>query len=92
VILVGGKTELTFGSEHDPDAANYFFIRRTDLLKLWNDPHPTVFVVDRFALDPIKRLLGPYTIITSDLKKVAIIRPDTERSPTTGPNVPAPTD
>ncbi len=86
VILVGGKTELTFGSEHDADAANYFFIRRADLLKLWNDPRSTVFVVDRFALDPIKRFLGPYTIIASDLKKVAIMPSGTERSPTTGPN------
>jgi hypothetical protein len=92
VILVGGKTELTFGSEHDPDAANYFFIRRADLLRLWNDPHPTVLVVDRFALDPIKRLLGPYTTITSDLKKVAIMRPGTERATTTVANVSAPTD
>ena len=74
VILVGGKTELTFGSEHDPDAADFFFIRRADLLKLWNDPRPTVFVIDRFALDPIRRLFGPFTIIASDLKKVAIMR------------------
>ena len=34
--------------------------------KLWNDPRPTVFVIDRVALDPIKRLLGRYTIIASD--------------------------
>jgi len=92
VIVVGGKTELTFGSEHDPDAANYFFIRRADLLRLWNDPRPSVLVVDRFALDPIKRSLGPYTIIASDLKKVAIMRAGTERSPTTSPNVAAGTD
>jgi 4-amino-4-deoxy-L-arabinose transferase-like glycosyltransferase len=84
VILVGGKTELTFGSEHDPDAANYFFIRRADMLKLWNDPRPTVFVIDRFALDPIKRLLGPYTMIASDLKKVAIMRAGITQPPKTG--------
>jgi 4-amino-4-deoxy-L-arabinose transferase-like glycosyltransferase len=84
VILVGGKTELTFGSEHDPDAANYFFIRRADLLKLWNDPRPTVFVIDRFALDSIKRLLGPYTVIASDLKKVAIMRAGIAQPPKTG--------
>ena len=74
VILVGGKTELTFGSEHDPDAAEYFFIRRADLLKLWNDPRPTVLVIDRFAFDPLKQFLGPYRVIASDRKKVAIMR------------------
>ncbi len=74
VILVGGKTELTFGSEHDPDALDYFFIRRADLLKLWNDPRPTVLVIDRYALDPLKQFLGSYRVIASDPKKVAIMR------------------
>jgi 4-amino-4-deoxy-L-arabinose transferase-like glycosyltransferase len=81
VILVGGKTELTFGSEHDPEAADYFFFRRADLLKLWNDPRATVFVVDRSAFDPIKRFLGAYTVIASDLKKVAIMRAGSVRPP-----------
>jgi len=74
VILVGGKTELAFGSEHDPEGAEYFFIRRADLLKLWNDPRPTVFVIDRFALVPLKQFLGNFNVIASDLKKVAIVR------------------
>jgi aminoarabinose transferase-like protein len=74
VILVGGKTELTFGSEHDPDAAQYFFIGRADLHKLWNDPLPTVFVVDRFAIDQLRQIIGPYKVIASDRKKVAIMR------------------
>jgi 4-amino-4-deoxy-L-arabinose transferase-like glycosyltransferase len=90
VIIVGDKTELTFGSNHDPDAAQYFFIRRADLLKLWYDPRPTIFVVDRFALDQLRQIVGPYRIIASDRKKVAIMRnavaspgeqlPDTSRS------------
>ncbi len=74
VILVGGKTELAFGSEHDPEAADYFFVRRADLLKLWNEPRPTVFVIDRFALDPLKQFLGNFNVIASDAKKVAIVR------------------
>lgn len=74
VILVGARTELTFGSEHAPDAAEYFFIRRADLLKLWNDPRPTVFVIDRFAFDPLRQILGSYRVIASDRKKVAIMR------------------
>jgi 4-amino-4-deoxy-L-arabinose transferase-like glycosyltransferase len=76
VIIVGARTELTFGSEHDPDAAEYFFIRRADLLKLWNDPRPTVFVVDRFILAQLRQLIGPYKVIASDPKKVAIMRVD----------------
>lgn len=83
VILVGGKTELTFGSEHDPDAADFFFIRRADLVKLWNDPHPTVLVIDRSSFDPLKQLFGPYTVIASDLKKVAIMRAGMVQSPKT---------
>jgi 4-amino-4-deoxy-L-arabinose transferase-like glycosyltransferase len=74
VIVVGAKTELAFGSEHDPDAAQYFFIRRSDLVKLWNDPRPTVFVVDRFAIDQLRQIIGPYQVIASDRKKVAIMR------------------
>lgn len=76
VIIVGARTELTFGSEHDPAAAGYFFIRRADLLRLWNDPRPTVFVVDRFVLDQLRQLIGPYQVIASDPKKVAIMRVD----------------
>jgi hypothetical protein len=41
---------------------------------LWNDPRPTVLVIDRFALDPLKQSLGNYKIIASDPKKVAIMR------------------
>jgi len=80
VIIVGAKTELAFGSEHDPEAADYFFIRRADLLKLWYDPRPTVFVVDRFILDQLGRIIGPYKVIASDRKKVAIMRTDTAPS------------
>ena len=90
VIIVGAKTELAFGSEHDPGAANYFFIRRADLLRLWYDPRPTVFVVDRFIIDQLGRLIGPYQIIAYDPKKVAIMRvkaaPPGLQTPATGPS------
>lgn len=76
VIIVGGRTELTFGSNHDPDAAQYFFISRADLLKLWNDPRPTVFVVDRFVVDQLRKIFGPYRVIASDVKKLALMRED----------------
>ena len=47
VILVGAKTELTYGAEHAPDAARFFFTRRDDLLRLWKEPQPSVLVIDR---------------------------------------------
>ncbi|HEX3408895.1 MAG TPA: glycosyltransferase family 39 protein [Candidatus Binataceae bacterium] len=90
VIIVGARTELTFGSEHDPQAVDYFFIRRADLLKLWYDPRPTVFVVDRFIIDQLRKAIGPYTIIASDPKKLAIMRVDQKApgSPSTGTTSP----
>jgi hypothetical protein len=74
VILVGAKTELTYGAEHAADAAQFFFTRRTDLMRLWKATPPPVLIVDRSALPPIAASLGPYTVIASDQKKLAIMR------------------
>jgi 4-amino-4-deoxy-L-arabinose transferase-like glycosyltransferase len=74
VILVGAKTELAYGAEHAADASQYFFTRRTDLLRLWNQPRPTVIVIDRWALPPLAGSLGPFKVIASDAKKLAIMR------------------
>ncbi len=78
VVLVGAKTELAYGAEHAPDAAQYFFSRRADLLRLWNSPRPTVLVVDWTALAPLQQSLGSYRVIAMDAKKVAImpVRPE----------------
>jgi hypothetical protein len=76
VIVVGAKTELAFGSEHVRDAAQYFFSGRDDLLKLWNDPRSTVFVVDRATLEHFRQVVGSYQVIASDLKKVVVMHPD----------------
>jgi 4-amino-4-deoxy-L-arabinose transferase-like glycosyltransferase len=73
VILVGAKTELAYGADHAPDAANYFFTSRKDLMRLWNQPQPTVLIIDRWALPPIQSALGPYRVIASDAKKLAIM-------------------
>jgi 4-amino-4-deoxy-L-arabinose transferase-like glycosyltransferase len=81
VIIVGAKTELAFGADHDPDAAQYFFIRQADLLKLWEDPRRSVFIVDRFALDQFRQLVGPYQVIASDPKKVVLMRIDVAQPP-----------
>ena len=74
VILVGDRTELAFGADHVADADQYFFYRRDALIRLWNDPRPTVFVVDRFVLNQLAPILGPWRVIASDRKKLAIMR------------------
>jgi 4-amino-4-deoxy-L-arabinose transferase-like glycosyltransferase len=72
VILIGAKTELTYGAEHAPDAARFFFTRRDDLLRLWKEPQPSVLVIDRGALGQIQSLLGGYKVIASDSRKLAL--------------------
>jgi 4-amino-4-deoxy-L-arabinose transferase-like glycosyltransferase len=74
VILVGDRTELTFGADHAADANEYFFYRRDDLIRLWNDPRPTVFVIDRFVIDALRPILGRWRVVASDRKKIAITR------------------
>lgn len=73
VILVGAKTELAYGAEHAPDASRWFFTSRSDLMRLWNEPRPTVLVIDRWALAPLQPSLGPYRVVASDAKKLAIV-------------------
>lgn len=89
VIVIDGWTELTFGAEHSADAKDYFFIRRADLIRLWNDPRPTVFVVDRRVLPMLRRIFGPWREIAADQSKVAIMR--TTAAPLAGARRPAPT-
>ncbi len=72
VILVGAKTELSYGAEHAPDASGFFFTRRDDLLRLWKEPQPSVLVIDRRALEQIQSSLGEYNVIASDARKLAL--------------------
>jgi hypothetical protein len=74
VVLVGPKTELQYGADHSPDANDYFFARQSDLLRLWNQPRPTVLIIDRWALPPLRKSLGAFKVVASDSKKLAIIR------------------
>jgi 4-amino-4-deoxy-L-arabinose transferase-like glycosyltransferase len=74
VILVGAKTELTYGAEHGPDASGFFFTRRDDLVRLWDEPQDSVLVIDRGVAQQIQRLLGKYTVIASDSRKLALTR------------------
>lgn len=72
VILVGAKTELAYGAEHSPDGAQYFFTRQADVIRLWNEPQPSVLIVDRGAFRGLEPKLGPYAIVASDAKKIAV--------------------
>jgi hypothetical protein len=87
VILVGPQTELAYGAEHSPDAAQYFFSRRADLMRLWNSAIPTVLIADKSAFPAMAASLGRYVVIAEDAKKIAIEHapPETmERSRTDG--------
>ena len=74
VMLVGAPTELAYGAAHAPDASSYFFRRRVDLLRLWNEPQPSLLIVDRGAMPGLAKSLGAFTIIAEDHKKIAIMR------------------
>ena len=76
VILVGAKTELAYGAAHSADAASFFFASERDLLRLWKQPQPTVLIIDRRALAHLEKSLGPYEVIASDAKKLALTRPE----------------
>ena len=73
VILVGARTELAYGADHSPDASKYFFAGRDDLLHLWAETPTIVLMIDRSALPPIQRSLGPFVIIASDMKKLVLM-------------------
>src|SRR5262249_42698906 len=74
VILVGAKTELTYGAEHAADAPEFFFTRQEDLVRLWNEPQPSVLIIDRGVLGQMQSQLGDYKVIASDSKKLALVR------------------
>jgi 4-amino-4-deoxy-L-arabinose transferase-like glycosyltransferase len=74
VILVGAKTELTFGAEHAEDADKYFFEGKPALLKLWNSTGPVVVVLDERDLGSLANQLGPFTVIGSEWHKRAILK------------------
>ena len=76
VILVGAKTELTYGAAHSSDASRYFFDSRKDALRLWNTTPAIVLVIDRSEADSIIPLLGPIQVIAADSKKLALAHPE----------------
>ncbi len=76
VILVGHPTELRFGAERAKDASSYLFSSDTDLVKLWNENHAVVLVIDQPEIERLQPLLGPYRVIAEMRGKLAITRQD----------------
>jgi len=73
-IVVGAKTELTFGAAHAPDAADWFFDGEPAMLRLWRKPGPVVIVLDERDLARLAPKLGPYVVIGIESHKIAILK------------------
>ncbi|HTT77268.1 MAG TPA: glycosyltransferase family 39 protein, partial [Candidatus Binataceae bacterium] len=87
VILVGDKTELTYGAAHSPDASQYFFNGPKGVIHLWDTTRDIVLVIDKSALASIQQKLGPFEVIAEDSKKLALAHP---RSALTRPAIASP--
>jgi len=75
VILVGAGTELAYGAEHSPDAAQYFYKGPKDVQRLWDTNPAILLVIDRSASGSIQPMLGPFQIVAQDDKKLALAHP-----------------
>jgi 4-amino-4-deoxy-L-arabinose transferase-like glycosyltransferase len=74
VILVGGRTELDFGSRLDPDARMWFLNNDEQMFRVWEQPGRKVIVLDAGDLARMKERLEEFDIIATEGKKRAIIR------------------
>jgi len=74
IVLLGGRTELDFGSRLDPEA-RYWFINNDDqMFRRWDRPGPIVVVLDAGDLARMKESFGDFDLIAAEGKKRAIIR------------------
>jgi 4-amino-4-deoxy-L-arabinose transferase-like glycosyltransferase len=74
VVLVGGRTELDFGSRLDPDARQWFLNNDDQMLRRWERLGPVVIVLDASDLAHMKEQLGEFDVIAIEGKKRAIVR------------------
>ena len=74
VILVGGRTELDFGAQHDPDAHEWFLNNDDQMFRLWEQPGRKVLVLDAGDLARMKERLEEFDVIATEGKKRAILR------------------
>jgi 4-amino-4-deoxy-L-arabinose transferase-like glycosyltransferase len=74
VVLVGGRTELDFGSQLDPDARQWFLSNDDQMFRRWERLGPVVIVLDASDLARMKERLGEFDLIAIEGKKRAIVR------------------
>jgi 4-amino-4-deoxy-L-arabinose transferase-like glycosyltransferase len=74
VVLLGGRTELDFGSQLDPDARQWFINNDDQMFRRWERPGPTVVVLDAGDLARMKERFGDFDLIAAEGKKRAIMR------------------
>ncbi len=74
VILVGGRTELDFGAQHDPDAQQWFLNNDEQMFRVWQQPGRKVLVLDAGDLARMKEQLEEFDVIAIEGKKRAILR------------------
>jgi 4-amino-4-deoxy-L-arabinose transferase-like glycosyltransferase len=74
VVLVGGRTELDFGAQHDPDANEWFLNNDDQMFRLWEQPGRKVLVLDAGDLARMKERLEEFDVIATEGKKRAILR------------------
>lgn len=74
IVLLGGRTELDFGSRLDPDARDWFMNNDDQLFRRWERPGPIVVVLDAGDLARMKERFGDFDLIAAEGKKRAIMR------------------
>jgi 4-amino-4-deoxy-L-arabinose transferase-like glycosyltransferase len=86
VVLLGGRTELDFGSRLDPDARDWFMNNDDQMFRRWEQPGRVVVVLDAIDLARMKERFGDFDLIAAEGKKRAIVRREriSRREPITG--------
>jgi 4-amino-4-deoxy-L-arabinose transferase-like glycosyltransferase len=74
VVLLGGRTELDFGSRLDPDAHEWFMNNDEQMFRRWEQPGRVVIVLDAGDLARMKERFGEFDVIAVEGKKRAIVR------------------
>ena len=74
IVLLGGRTELDFGSRLDPDARDWFMNNDDQMFRRWERPGPIVVVLDAGDLARMKERFGDFDLIAAEGKKRAIMR------------------
>ncbi len=74
IVLLGGRTELDFGSRLDPDAREWFMNNDDQMFRRWERPGPIVVVLDAGDLARMKERFGDFDLIAVEGKKRAIMR------------------